>query len=166
MVKPSKEQKASPDASVVERVLAAVAKERKEAHEDLDAANAELSAATRREDAAFRPIAQTFNEATRDVAAHARYKDLIPTRDWDAKQRELQRALDAATAAKDAGLEAAERRLAAPRRKAQNLTQRCLKLAEEWESHQRTAEAAGVDVRAYWAPDTPTPAKAVEAKAV
>lgn len=149
------------DASLVEKVLDAVSRERRAAHEDLDAANDNLSIAAKKENATVAPLAKAFTEAKRAIDAHARYKTHgMPLHAWDEKQRVLQRALDDAVAEKDAAIEAAERRLAPLRRKANTLTERCLALAEEWEDHRRTAEAAHIDLKRYWTPESGEPAAA------
>ncbi len=156
MCMPPKEQL---DASIVEKVLDAVAKERQDAHDALDAANAALNAAAKRENAALAPLGQAFADASAAMAAHVRYEALLPRQDWDAMKRTLQAGLDEATTSRDDAIEAAERRLAAPRRKAKTLLDRCRLLAEEWGRHERIAKASGVDLNAYWTPERgePTP---------
>lgn len=150
------------DASVVQEVLDEISKARREAHADFNRVTRDLQAKIQQVNEDDRPVAVAYQDAQADLAAHARFEARMKRQDFDARKRLLERSLADAQAAFRAAQRRAEEAIAPLTERQKAAAAKCQELAREWAAHQRIAKAAGVDLKAYWTPESGEPAEAPE----
>lgn len=150
-----KKKETQVEASVIREVLGEIARERREVHDDLRYAQEalqDLVASINRDNQA---IVTALNEAEADLQAHKRYEGKVSQQDYDSRRRVLERARDDARADHEAASKDAQKRVSPKQERLRALNERAQRLLHEWQSQERLARAAGVDLRAYWTPENP-----------
>ncbi len=155
---PKTETPKSVDASVVEDVLAEISRDRRAAHADLDRVVREMQNHLAAVNEANQAVVIADIEAEADVKAHQRFEKRMKRPDFDARKRVLDRVRADAQAKLRAARQKVETDVAPYQHRLQAAQQKVKELAQEWAAHQRIAKAAGVDVAAYWTPESGVPA--------
>lgn len=135
-------------ADITARVLRDAAQDRRQAHDRVEEISHDLEALQEATNQEYQPLAEAVQDAQAEIRAHARYKDHLPRKDWDAEQRKLQKTLDAATDKRDACREEAQRKAAPLQKRLQEAAKAAQELDVEWRIHERTAKAAAIDIDA------------------
>lgn len=149
-------------AEVVRGVLGEIATDRREAYAEVQRRVRALRAhiASVDADPEAQRIVQEAEAAEDDVKAHARYEGKTDAQAFGAEKARLDARLTTARAALVA-LQKREQERVAPLDEAVKAAQgKAVELDREWRGHLRVAKASGVDLKAYWTPESGIPAEA------